>query len=255
MNCLFTRFNWSSSNPRHNSMLKGLRRISFKVEHRNCWSELLYDPRVSAVKLKEMVYDNPKYIWSAFQFEALADGFSLGRHELLGLLRSHPTVVNIRCLTQLSKNSFVVELYTTFDNSMSSVMYRHRVPLFWQRLEEGKESWVLITDRPTANLIKKEISELAGLLRWDERAADPESLIQMMGSGIGTVYSSLNLTPMERKAATEAYRTGYFNYPHSARLEDLSKEMGLSKTTLSFHLRNAERKLFGLLLNQSPSSN
>ena len=39
------------------------------------------------------------------------------------------------------------------------------------------------------------------------------------------------------------YELGLFNYPYGANLDDIAKELKLSKATVDYHLRNAIRKM------------
>lgn len=57
-----------------------------------------------------------------------------------------------------------------------------------------------------------------------------------------------SLTPLQRKALSEALRRGFFEWPRRVSLEELSRELGISKVTLSEHLRRGERKLLESIL-------
>lgn len=57
-----------------------------------------------------------------------------------------------------------------------------------------------------------------------------------------------SLTPLQRKALNEALRKGFFDWPRRISLEELSRELGISKVTLSEHLRRGERKLLESVL-------
>ena len=59
------------------------------------------------------------------------------------------------------------------------------------------------------------------------------------------------LTDIERKVLLEAYNKGFFNYPRNAKLNDLSREFRLSKTTIDLHLRNALRKIINAYVNNA----
>ena len=59
------------------------------------------------------------------------------------------------------------------------------------------------------------------------------------------------LTDIERKVLLEAYNKGFFNYPRNAKLDDLSREFGLSKATINIHLRNALRKIINAYINNA----
>jgi len=54
---------------------------------------------------------------------------------------------------------------------------------------------------------------------------------------------------MERVVLTKAIELGYFNYPRGVGLGELARELGLSKATVDFHLRNAVRKVMSRCFN------
>jgi predicted DNA binding protein len=51
------------------------------------------------------------------------------------------------------------------------------------------------------------------------------------------------LTSAEQKVLKEAFRAGYFDYPKSAGQFDIGSSLGLSKVTISIHLRKAFKKI------------
>ena len=59
------------------------------------------------------------------------------------------------------------------------------------------------------------------------------------------------LTDIEMRILRAAYHMGFFNYPRSISLDDLSREFNLSKATVNIHLRNALRKIISLYLNSN----
>jgi predicted DNA binding protein len=69
--------------------------------------------------------------------------------------------------------------------------------------------------------------------------------------GRSMVASSLEglLTPLQWKALSSALRRGFFEWPRRVSLEELSRELGVSKVTLSEHLRRGERKLLRYILD------
>jgi predicted DNA binding protein len=69
--------------------------------------------------------------------------------------------------------------------------------------------------------------------------------------GRSMVVSSLEglLTPLQWKALSSALRRGFFEWPRRVSLEELSRELGVSKVTLSEHLRRGERKLLRYILD------
>lgn len=57
------------------------------------------------------------------------------------------------------------------------------------------------------------------------------------------------LTPQQLKAVNLAIEKGYFEIPKKINLEELSKQMKLSRTTFLEHLRKAEKKILSKYFN------
>lgn len=71
-------------------------------------------------------------------------------------------------------------------------------------------------------------------------------LIKMQRTKITDIFLPMiapNLTEKQKKVVDLALEKGYFTYPRKCSLEDLSKELNLSKQTTRQHLRVAENKL------------
>lgn len=59
----------------------------------------------------------------------------------------------------------------------------------------------------------------------------------------------LILTPKESEILKIFYDAGYFQWPRKNNLASVSKKIGVSKPTASYHLRNVEYKLMGILFS------
>jgi len=57
------------------------------------------------------------------------------------------------------------------------------------------------------------------------------------------------LTALQRKALVEAHATGYFDVPRLITSEALADRLGIDKSTLSEHLRKAEKRIIDDLLS------
>lgn len=60
---------------------------------------------------------------------------------------------------------------------------------------------------------------------------------------------SMGLTKAELTSLKLAHLEGYFEWPKGKNLTELSQEMNMSKVTLLYHIRNAQRKILNLLTN------
>ena len=59
------------------------------------------------------------------------------------------------------------------------------------------------------------------------------------------------LTPQQKKILLESYRRGFFDHPRRINATDLAETMGMHKTTLLEHIRKAEKRLIGRILEQA----
>jgi predicted DNA binding protein len=59
----------------------------------------------------------------------------------------------------------------------------------------------------------------------------------------------MSLTASQRKTVAEAYSSGYFDVPRRTDSKKLAKSLGISKSTLSEHLRKAEKHLLAQILS------
>ncbi len=69
------------------------------------------------------------------------------------------------------------------------------------------------------------------------------NLFETLISGKARKIMTYMLTPREQEVLYYAYSRGYYDQPRSISLDKLSKELGLSKSTLNEILRSAESKI------------
>lgn len=65
---------------------------------------------------------------------------------------------------------------------------------------------------------------------------------------MGHYYPLLNITPTEWKILRTAYSRGYYSWPRVSQLGEISGAIGVSKTSVLYHLRNGERKILRKIL-------
>ncbi|MBU7032963.1 MAG: helix-turn-helix domain-containing protein [Theionarchaea archaeon] len=97
------------------------------------------------------------------------------------------------------------------------------------KFTNGREICTLIFDN------KKEMRKMLMKLKTDWK-------IHRIGN-INLQFDLEDLTPKQLKAVNLAIEKGYFEIPKKINLEELSKQMKLSRTTFLEHLRKAEKKI------------
>jgi predicted DNA binding protein len=66
--------------------------------------------------------------------------------------------------------------------------------------------------------------------------------------------SEMELTEKEKEILETAVKLGYFEFPRKVNLEDLSKTLNISPSTLLYHIRNIEKKIMLKLVNDGKCS-
>ena len=60
--------------------------------------------------------------------------------------------------------------------------------------------------------------------------------------------SVVALNSQELEILNTAYELGYFDFPRETDLKELSRRLNMSESTVSYHLRNIERKILSNIL-------
>jgi hypothetical protein len=106
----------------------------------------------------------------------------------------------------------------------------------------------LDVDRMKVEMIGKE-NEIKEFLHYTNKWADNSFKILGLTS-IDTKGESLlsKLTARQRQMLLTAYALGYYDVPRRITSDDLSRHLGVDKSTIVEHLRKAERKLMGSII-------
>lgn len=132
------------------------------------------------------------------------------------------------------------------------VKIRYKNPFLKRRLKEFDLDliWTSLTFNPKNKTIISVIGENGDLNKFLD-------LVKKYGeverfSLQKTVYEGnhilSNLTDKQREILLAAKRNGYYNYPREINSNQLSKQFGVSKTTINEHLRKAENRLISQIL-------
>ncbi|MCE4599421.1 MAG: helix-turn-helix domain-containing protein [Desulfurococcales archaeon] len=58
------------------------------------------------------------------------------------------------------------------------------------------------------------------------------------------------LTPVEKRILVDMISEGYLEWPRKSSLEKIASKYGLSKSTVSYHIRSIEKKILGMLIEK-----
>jgi DNA-binding CsgD family transcriptional regulator len=110
----------------------------------------------------------------------------------------------------------------------------------------------LDVDRMKVEMIGKE-NEIKKLLhytnKWGDNSFKVLGLTSVDAKGGGPSLLS-KLTPRQRQMLLTAYALGYYDVPRRISSDELSRHLKVDKSTLAEHLRKAERKLIGSIIEE-----
>lgn len=94
------------------------------------------------------------------------------------------------------------------------------------------------------------VERLADAYDGVELLARRESAPRLTGSTFHTEVESA-LTDRQREVLRTAYESGYFERPRESSGEDVAERLGISQPTVNYHLRESQRRLLGLLFEET----
>ena len=126
---------------------------------------------------------------------------------------------------------------------MKAIIDSGCVPLLPIAATEGVENLTFMAfNSSSVSKLQEILQEKSSLEYFDFEKASGNELFSEMHRRWG-ILGSVNLTDMERKLIKSAYSMGFFEWPRTYDLSRMKADYELSKPTLLFHLRNAERKI------------
>lgn len=134
---------------------------------------------------------------------------------------------------------------------ISPIQNNAGIPLFPLIISDGREQISFLTyDKATSVEITESIGNRNVVEIIESRKITVEDLVRKVQSGLMPSFT-LGLTTMERDILQNAYVSGFYSWPRKYDLENLSADFNLSKPTIAYHMRNAERKLLDTIFNNS----
>ncbi|MGC8546289.1 MAG: helix-turn-helix domain-containing protein [Thermoplasmata archaeon] len=132
-----------------------------------------------------------------------------------------------------------------------SILDSSSIPLFPFYAENGNETFQLLTpDKDSIDILISYIEKTNKIETTSyERILDGDSLHTIFRKINRIAYIS-NLTDMEMKIVRRALNEGFYSWPRSFDLMAISNSFNLTKPTVLYHLRNAERKIMESLFGQ-----
>ncbi|BBD73643.1 bacterio-opsin activator [Sulfodiicoccus acidiphilus] len=196
----------------------------FRLSHED-WTQLTgkYDVKV----LKRSTYVDGSFILDTVRLE----GRSCELTQFLAELKSHPRIEEVRIAELLSEKGLaMLRLKTRLEGSVTQLMVREAYE-FRELVENGKETWIAVVPSTRVSKLRESIESVAEV---EEVSATKFSYFK---------GNSARLTEREREVLATALRMGYFSSPRRANASQVAARLGMSKVSLTQHLRRISGKL------------
>lgn len=132
---------------------------------------------------------------------------------------------------------------------MEGINATGNVPLFPVFAYQGQEHFLFLSStRDKSKEASEKISENNPVSSLSVKPVSGDDILGLSTSLI-SYYQKAKLTQTELKVLREAYSSGYYEWPRPKDLGEVSNTLSLSKPTVLYHIRNAERKLVGSILD------
>lgn len=163
-------------------------------------------------------------------------------------LNNDKSIIDYEISHLISNNRYSFYMITMLQDADSTVIGRLRAKGILMpnaSIKDGKEIYEIIVSKDTEPLITKS-------LRKDSRV----EIINLISSNLKeeTLFKILSrnvmdmlLTEKEQLVMKKAKELGYFNVPRKRNLEEVAKELGVSKMNISIVLRNILKKVSNLI--------
>ena len=122
----------------------------------------------------------------------------------------------------------------------------------WIEMDSSKFGYLLAPEL-TQNSLRKTIigtkTQVERMLSRLEKGGMRFEIVSASDARFTPDSLFMSLTTSQRKTVAEAYSSGYFDVPRRTDSKKLARSLGISKSTLSEHLRKAEKHLLAQILS------
>jgi len=127
---------------------------------------------------------------------------------------------------------------------MAAIEKNGGIPVFPLQANNGSDSFqVIVLERDNVDAILEAVSRYNAIETFDYTriGSSIPDIAAMTASRSADLF--FDLTETEKNVLSAAYSMGYFSWPRSIDLMDLSKHFGMAKPTVLYHIRNAQKKI------------
>lgn len=132
---------------------------------------------------------------------------------------------------------------------MNAIFQNQAFPMFPINAENGFEYFNYITyNKNSIEFLLNKISKNNDIDNYECIPFRPRDIFEYILKNNNIIDFNL-LTDIEKMILKKSLKMGYFNWPRGMNLDAVSRELNLSKPTVLYHIRNAERKIFEKIIN------
>jgi len=166
--------------------------------------------------------------------------------EFIDVLESMPQVKDIKILEKKARCCSLI-LIKNFCDFYDKIMSKKILVLTPYIMSKGLRKFIaVVPERSELNMLSKMLEEHGQVINKERLSF--EQAISYLEKNIVSVDLNSILTPKQLEILDLAYRYGYYDWPRRIKLDEISKLMNISKTTVSEHLRRAELKILNFIL-------
>jgi predicted DNA binding protein len=203
-----------------------LKYVTIKAKHEDCWTSYIQNDII--LSLGRIVYPD-KNIIRVFMI------LNNDNIKIIYTLKIQGKIKDILNISYNGKNSYIIDMLLPYKNSTLELLNNSNVlPLDMMNVK-GYEIWNILA-------YSNQINELINTLNTNLRIK--QTIIKSLNDKFD------NLTSTELKAINTAFKLGYYEYPRKVSIRNIAHTLGIKDSTLSYHLRHAERKIISNFLKK-----
>jgi len=169
------------------------------------------------------------------------------RRVINALHRSNISIIYIREVNQGYPKYFKVILEGDVSNSTRYMAAQYGMIEVYAYYETGVEHWGFISfNSDNVRSFVNDISKFGRVLDVKVKRLGVNDLL-----GISALRLDMFLSPGEYRTLKYAFYRGFFDIPRGIDLDDLARELNLSKSTVNRYLRSALKKILRVIVNDN----
>lgn len=211
--------------------------VTMDVLHDGCWSSYMNSGEVKS--LGRVIYQDKNLVRAIVMVDKKTFKF-LKQQRDRGNIKD---IINVR-----QYNNFIlVDIIEKFSGSILSILQHNDVLILDVNKKQGLEKWRFIGYEYQIHRIINEVSEVGRIKKMETSDFDYKHL--------GLKAETLKLTEIEQLILELSLSLGYFDYPKKITIKELSKAIGINESTLTYHIRNIQKKVFRKVLHDIKKEN